>query len=193
MTYLSVGELAEKCNGTNLIALAGRDEEENTAYAIKVCKCMQACDKIIYFSLRDDVDTFRKKNPELSVVIDDTAGLEIEELEGRIRETAEASPIGLVVIDYLQLLSNPMICKTRREEVESIVKRLKQLAEDFSLPILMILSLSKYALMDRPIIREFDQYGDIKSFIDIIVYVESINLQERTHQNRKLQQNHKTF
>lgn len=173
--FLSIEEVAKKCTETKLIALSGRDDEVNTLCAVRLCNHLYnvGYDKIIYFSLKEEVSNFMMKYPYFPFEINDTAGLDIEELENIVRNMDKCSPMDVIVIDYLPLLSNKSIQATRQEEIESIVRRLKRLSEEIKVPILMLIPLLKYMPMDYPILQELSQYGHIKEILDVIAYIDS--------------------
>lgn len=175
MQNYSMDEFTKECAGSKLIALLGRDDEENTRYAINLCKLLheKTKRKILCFSLRTEKEVLRKRFSALPFEVDDTAGLEMAKLEEKVRKVNKAERLSLIVIDYLPLLSNQSIQTTRQEEIEDIVRRLKSLSEEIRVPILMLMPLSKYVPMDYPILQEFNQYGCIKTVIDVIVYVDS--------------------
>lgn len=176
MKKIHINELAEKCKGTKLIVLAGRDDEKNTLYATKVCRYLSGEEKkkCIYFSLRLEKEMFMGKYSDAPVIIDDTPGLEIEELLKRVKSAINSGEIDLIVIDYLNLLSDQEVKKTRKEELESIVEKLKLLSEEMKVPILLLILLSKYVPKDYPILQEFGGYGDILRFLDEIAYADLV-------------------
>ena len=84
MLNYSIDELVKECSTPKLIALLGRDDEENTVYAIEVCKLIskKTDRRIIYFSLKSETKELRKRFEELPFEVDDTAGLEVTWLVG---------------------------------------------------------------------------------------------------------------
>ena len=180
MSNYSIDGFARECSSSKLIALLGRDDDENTLYAIKVCKILHenSAEKVLYFSLKSEKEKLKKHFGLLSFEIDNTAGLEVTKLVDKVRCVEEITKLGLVVIDYLPLLSSQCIRATRQEEIENIVGILKSLTDEIGVPILMLMPLSKYVPIDYSILQEFNQYGYIKPIIDVIAYVDS---QEKEH------------
>ena len=174
MSNYSIDGLVRECRNPKLIALSGRNYEENTLYAIEVCKILseESDERVLYFSLKSEKEELKKDFGLLPFEIEDTAGLEVSKLVEKVRSANETETIGLVVVDYLPLLSSQCIRKTRQEEIENMVCILKGLAEE-GIPILMLVPLSKYVPMDYSILQEFNQYGCIKAIIDVIAYVDS--------------------
>lgn len=175
MKMLSLSEMSRNCKKTNIIGLLSRDDEENTTYAIELCKHMNeiGCENILYFSLKESIGNLQKKYSELPVEIDDTEGLDIEALEVRVREHMYNKSIDMIVIDYFMLISSKSIQATRQAEIVDIVCRLKCLAKEIGVFIVILIPLSKYVPMDYLIMQEINQYGDIKSMLDVIDYVHS--------------------
>ncbi len=179
MNMLSVEELSQECKKVNMTALLSRDDERNSECAIKLCKYMHETGKILYFSLRNSISNFKNKDLELPMEIDDTAGIDIEMLELKVHNSTIC--LGGVVIDYLLLMSNHSVSRTRQTEIEDIVSRLKKLSYEINVPILVLIPLSKYVPIDYPIMQEMNQYGDIKDMFDLIVYVNDLQYDNPFH------------
>lgn len=79
---------------------------------------------------------------KLNIFIDDTPGITIQEAEKRIRDFQE---VGMVVIDYIQLMSSAgnNTFKNHKEEVRWIAKKLSQISEEKQLPILTLSQLPR--------------------------------------------------
>lgn len=168
----SMRRLVQMCRKSNLVALLSRDNEENTACAVRLCKYMYEVGygKILYFSLKDSIENFERKYPELPVKIDDTEGIDINRLEVKVCKHMLKDTLGMVVIDELVLISNYSIRTKRKEEIEYIVSRLKDLSQDIDVLILVLIPISKYIPKDYPEIEELSQYGNIKELFDLIIY-----------------------
>lgn len=75
------------------------------------------------------------------LTIENTNGYTIEELQAWARRTHQKQPFKLLVVDYLQLISNPRADK-REQEVSSISKGLKSIAMEFNVPVLALSQLN---------------------------------------------------
>jgi replicative DNA helicase len=93
------------------------------------------------------------KLSEAPILIDDTPDLTLMELRARARRLRSQEPLGLIVIDYLQLMSGPTSGKNsgenRQQEIAAISRGLKSLARELELPIIALSQLSR-AVEARP-------------------------------------------
>lgn len=90
--------------------------------------------------LRASCDELRKAK----VVLDDTAGLDVLELKSRARRMKQRHDIGLIVIDYLQLLNSAVKSREgRQQEVSHISGQLKAMAKELRIPVLVLSQLSR--------------------------------------------------
>lgn len=177
MKCLSVKELAEMCNGSSLIALASRNDEDNTRCAVEICKYVDDAseESIVYFSLKEVEEEFRIKHPNLQAVVIDTAAIEVEKLAEIVQKKHGISSISLIVIDYLILLSSRVDYVTRKEEIESSVRQLKELSVEQNIPLLILMPLSKYVSKDALVMDEMARNGFMPELLDVIAYVQNID------------------
>ena len=112
---------------------------------------------------------------DTQIIIDDTPNISITEIQEKCRRLKAEKNIGLVIIDYLQLISSDD--ETNREqELSSISQVLKKLAEELNIPVLVTSQLSKEpdirfkAGQDpRPTLKDFDYSSDIIKCADTIL------------------------
>lgn len=177
MRYISVNELSKNCKKGTVVALACRDDEVNTNCAVEICKSINATTNapIVYFSLKAEEEEFRQKHPNLQVFVIDTAAIEVEELAEIVQKKHGISPIRLIVIDYLMLLSSRVDYVTRKEEIESNVRQLKELSVEQNIPLLILMPLSKYVSKEALVIDEMARNGYMPELLDVIAYVQNIN------------------
>lgn len=170
MEYISEKELVKKCKKGTVVALVSRDDEVNTNCAVEICKAISATteSEILYFSLKE-VEEFRLKHPDLGVDVIDTAAIEVEKLVEIVQKKHSISPISLIVLDYLMLLSSRVDYATRKEEIGSNIRRLKKLSVEQNIP------LSKYTSKDVLVIDEMARNGLVPELLDVIVYIQDIN------------------
>lgn len=109
------------------------------------------------------------------MVIDDTPGLKINDLRARARRMKESYGIGLLVIDYLQLLSGSSSFKaqeSRQNEISEISRQLKTLARELDIPILCLAQLSRKVeerTGHKPLMSDLRESGSIEQDADIIM------------------------
>ena len=112
----------------------------------------------------------------LPLYIDDTPGLTIAALRTRARRLKRQKGIGMVVIDYLQLLqgSGKNSSENRVQEISEISRGLKQLAKELDLPVLALSQLSRAVEQredKRPQLSDLRESGSIEQDADIVMFI----------------------
>jgi len=112
----------------------------------------------------------------LPLYIDDTPGLTIAALRTRARRLKRQRNIGMIVVDYLQLLqgSAKAAGENRVQEISEISRGLKQLAKELSLPVLALSQLSRAVEQredKRPQLSDLRESGSIEQDADIVLFV----------------------
>lgn len=114
---------------------------------------------------------------DTNIYIDDTAGATIGEIKRKCRKLAASEEgLGLVLIDYLQLLSsgNNKLMGQRQQEVSEISRSLKLLALELNVPIIAFSQLSRAVeLRDdkRPMLSDLRESGSIEQDADIVAFL----------------------
>ncbi len=112
---------------------------------------------------------------ELPLFIDDTAGLSIAALRTRARRMKKRHDIGLVVIDYLQLLQGTGKSGDNRvQEISEISRGLKTLAKELDMPVLALSQLSRAVESredKRPQLSDLRESGSIEQDADMVWFV----------------------
>lgn len=112
-----------------------------------------------------------------TMVIDDQPGLKITDLRARARRMKEAYGIGLLVIDYLQLLSGSGFARSsenRQNEISEISRMLKTLARELNVPILCLSQLSRKVeerTGHRPMMSDLRESGSIEQDSDLVMFL----------------------
>lgn len=106
--------------------------------------------------------------------IDDTANLTIQEIQSKVNKiTFEQSQIGLIIIDYLQLMQNIKFkSENRAQELSQITRFLKILAKEFQVPIIALSQLSRNVesrTNKRPILSDLRESGSIEQDADLVL------------------------
>ena len=113
----------------------------------------------------------------LPLYIDDTPGLTIAALRARARRLKRQKGIGMVVVDYLQLLQGTGkggANENRVQEISEISRGLKQLAKELDLPVLALSQLSRAVEQredKRPQLSDLRESGSIEQDADIVLFV----------------------
>ncbi|PCI32700.1 MAG: replicative DNA helicase [Alphaproteobacteria bacterium] len=115
---------------------------------------------------------------ELPLFIDDTASLSIGALRTRARRLKRQHGLGLVIVDYLQLLSGSgrggRGPENRVQEVSEITRGLKGLAKELSIPVIALSQLSRNVEArdnKRPLLSDLRESGSIEQDADMVTFV----------------------
>lgn len=113
---------------------------------------------------------------ESSIYIDDTPGISIMEIRAKCRKLKLEKNIGLVVIDYLQLVtgSNAKRGGSREQEISEISRSLKILAKEINVPVIALSQLSRAAEQrpdHRPMLSDLRESGAIEQDADIVMFL----------------------
>jgi len=107
--------------------------------------------------------------------IDETPALNPTELRSRARRLArEKGQLGLVVIDYLQLMQVPNNKENRTNEVSEISRALKSLAKELNVPVVALSQLNRSLEQrsnKRPIMSDLRESGEIEQSADLVIFI----------------------
>ncbi len=110
---------------------------------------------------------------QVPIFIDDTPAISVLEARAKARRLHREYGIGLIVVDYLQLMSGQAKTLSREREVLYISRRLKDLAEELDLPVLVLVQLSfaEDSLIEpRPQLADLSALG-IEQAADIVMFI----------------------
>lgn len=108
------------------------------------------------------------------IYIDDTAGINIAEIRAKCRKLKLEKNIGLIVIDYLQLIQGSGKSSSREQEIAEISRSLKIIAKDLDIPVIALsqLSRSPEARPDhRPMLQDLRESGSIEQDADMVMFI----------------------
>ena len=109
-----------------------------------------------------------------SIYIDDTPGIKMSEIRAQARRLAkEKGNLGLIVIDYLQLIEGPR-SESRQQEVSAISRQLKKLAKELHVPVIALSQLSRSVEQrqdKRPVLSDIRESGSIEQDADIVSFL----------------------
>jgi replicative DNA helicase len=111
---------------------------------------------------------------EAKIFIDDTPGLSPEVLRAKSRRLKREHDLGLIVIDYLQLMSVPGNTENRATEISEISRSLKHLAKELNLPVIALSQLNRSLEQradKRPVMADLRESGAIEQDADVIVFI----------------------
>ena len=109
-----------------------------------------------------------------NIYIDDTPGIRVSEIRAKSRRLMqEQGGIGLIIIDYLQLIEGSGR-ESRQQEVSEISRQLKKLAMELSVPVIAISQLSRSVEQrqdKRPILSDLRESGSLEQDADIVAFL----------------------
>lgn len=109
------------------------------------------------------------------IFIDDSASLSVMELRAKCRRLKAEQNIGLVMVDYLQLMNSPVAKGDSRErEISNISRSLKQIAKELNIPVVALSQLNRgvEARADkRPMLSDLRESGSIEQDADVVMFV----------------------
>ena len=113
---------------------------------------------------------------EAEMYIDDTAGISITEIRAKARKLKLEKNIGLIIIDYLQLIqgSGNRRNGSREQEISEISRSLKILAKELDVPVIALSQLSRAAEQrseHRPMLSDLRESGSIEQDADIVMFL----------------------
>jgi len=111
---------------------------------------------------------------KLPIFIDDTPNLSIQDIRSKIKTILlQQTKIGLVIIDYLQLMQNSDSTNSNRvQELSQITRYLKNLAREFDIPIIALSQLSRNVdnrVDQKPILSDLRESGSIEQDADLVL------------------------
>lgn len=111
---------------------------------------------------------------EAPIYIDETPGISIMEIRAKCRKLKLEKNIGLVIIDYLQLVQGSGKTSSREQEIAEISRSLKILAKEIEVPVIALSQLSRAveARPDhRPMLSDLRESGSIEQDADIVMFL----------------------
>jgi replicative DNA helicase len=129
---------------------------------------------------REDFDKFVAASQRLAAVplyIDDTPALSVAALRTRARRLKRQQGLGLIVIDYLQLLrpsAQARAMENRVQEVSDITRGLKAIAKELDVPVLACAQLSRAVEQredKRPMLSDLRESGSIEQDADVVMFI----------------------
>jgi replicative DNA helicase len=111
---------------------------------------------------------------EAPLFIDDSAALTMMELRAKCRRLKQRHGLGLVIVDYLQLMQSSKRVESRQQEVSEISRSLKLLAKELAVPVIAISQLSRQteARSDKkPMLSDLRESGALEQDADMVMFI----------------------
>jgi len=108
------------------------------------------------------------------IYIDDSPGLSPTEIRARARRLKREANLGLIVIDYLQLMQVHGNTENRATEISEISRSLKSLAKELSVPVIALSQLNRSVEQrqdKRPVMSDLRESGAIEQDADLIIFI----------------------
>jgi replicative DNA helicase len=109
------------------------------------------------------------------IYVDDTGSITMMEIRSKARRLKQRHPnLGLIIVDYLQLMTSGTTAENRVQEVSQISRSLKVLARDLEVPILALSQLSRAVEQrhdKRPILSDLRESGSLEQDSDIVIFI----------------------
>jgi replicative DNA helicase len=117
-------------------------------------------------------DIAYKKHSATKIFFDDTASLDIYQLKAKARAMVTQEGVGLLIIDYLQLMSAKReYGENREQEISKISRELKQLAKELNVPIIALSQLSRKGDGPNPNLSDLRESGAIEQDADSVFFL----------------------
>ena len=110
----------------------------------------------------------------VELIIDDTPGITISELRSKCRKYKMENNLGLIIIDYLQLMSGNGRTESRQQEISDISRSLKALARELDVPVVTLSQLSRAVEQrpdHRPMLSDLRESGAIEQDADVVMFL----------------------
>jgi len=111
---------------------------------------------------------------DAKIFIDDTPALSPAELRARVRRLKREHDLGLVVVDYLQLMAVPGNKENRATEISEISRSLKAMAKEMNIPVIALSQLNRSLEQrtdKRPVMADLRESGAIEQDADVILFI----------------------
>jgi replicative DNA helicase len=111
---------------------------------------------------------------EAPIYIDDTPGVSVMEIRAKCRRLKLEKNLGLIIIDYLQLMQGRGRIENRQQEISEISRSLKILAKEIKVPVIALSQLSRApeARSDRrPVLSDLRDSGAIEQDADMVMFI----------------------
>ncbi|MBI1931899.1 MAG: replicative DNA helicase [Ignavibacteriales bacterium] len=114
------------------------------------------------------------KLSQAPIYIDDTPGQTVLEIRAKARRLKSEKNIGLIIIDYLQLMSSSTRMDSREREISTISRSLKALAKELNVPVIALSQLNRAVESrsdKRPQLSDLRESGSIEQDADVVIFL----------------------
>ena len=114
------------------------------------------------------------KLAEAPIFIDDSPNITIMEIRAKARRLVARQKIGLIVVDYLQLMQGGRRSESRQQEISEISRALKILSRELEVPVIAVSQLSRAVEQrndKRPMLSDLRESGAIEQDADLVIFI----------------------
>jgi replicative DNA helicase len=111
---------------------------------------------------------------EAPVYVDDTPAQTVLEIRAKARRLKAEKNIGMIIIDYLQLMQGPSNAESREREISHISRSLKSLAKELNIPVVALAQMNRAVETrtdKRPQLSDLRESGSIEQDADVVVFL----------------------
>lgn len=108
------------------------------------------------------------------LIIDDTPSISVGELRSKCRKYKLEHDLGIIIIDYLQLMTGSKNSESRQQEVSDISRNLKAIARELNVPVIALSQLSRSVESredKRPMLSDLRESGAIEQDADVVMFI----------------------
>tara|TARA_Y100000590_G_scaffold281163_1_gene315890 strand:- start:371 stop:1723 length:1353 start_codon:yes stop_codon:yes gene_type:complete len=111
---------------------------------------------------------------EAPIHLDDTPAMTVLELRAKARRLKAEKDVGMVIVDYLQLMQGPKGVESRQQEISVISRSLKALAKELNVPVIALSQLSRAVEQradHKPQLSDLRESGAIEQDADVVIFL----------------------
>ena len=123
------------------------------------------------------------------IYIDDTPGIRMAEMRAKCRRLKQERGLGMILIDYLQLIQGDGRQDNRQQEVSEISRSLKALARELEVPVIALSQLSRSVEQrqdKRPMMSDIRESGSIEQDADIVAFLYRDDYYDKETENKNI-------
>jgi replicative DNA helicase len=123
---------------------------------------------------------------EAPIFVDDTPALSILEMRAKARRLKSEKGLGLIIVDYLQLMRGRVNVERREQEISEISRSLKALAKELNLPVVALSQLNRRVEErhdKRPQLADLRESGAIEQDADVIIFIYRDEIYNKSEDN----------
>ncbi len=108
------------------------------------------------------------------IYIDDTAAISVRQVRAKAKQLKTEKGLGLIIIDYLQLMQGGRRAENRQQEISDISRSLKGLAKELNIPVVALSQLSRSVEQrpnKRPVMSDLRESGSLEQDADMVMFI----------------------